>query len=103
MLNPAKLLEAVGLSHDLVAKDTQSWNGQIRINDVEGHMVGLAYPLKDSDGIQIGWEVEAYPVGGSVGILDWDNLAEAKLYCAAKQLGHWDDLAELHPSNRKDS
>lgn len=102
MLNPAKLLEVIDLADTLVAKESPTWT-QIRINDSEGIMQAMAYPNKDNEGVLEDYEVEAYPVGGDVGILNWENMAQAKLYCAAKMLGYWDELAELHPSNRKDS
>lgn len=93
MLNPAKLTEVITLSSTLVIEASKLQH--VRINDREGHMQAMAYPNEDGS-----YEVEAYPIGGEVGVLDWENLSLAKAYCAAKMLGCWDEIAELHPSNR---
>lgn len=93
MLNPAKLTEAIVLADSF----DQTVNSLGRYDfKHEGYTQGMAWP--ESDGT---YSVERYRLGQMVGSLEWDDLAMAKIYVAAGMLGYWDELAELHPSNRK--
>lgn len=99
MINAAKLAESLILADKLQVKHIPA-RSLVCINDAEGRMMGMAFPIKGEDGVLSGYQTEAYPLVGDVGVLDWDNLVLVKVYVAAKMLGHWEDISELHPSNR---